>query len=360
MTTLQKIHRAVQRVREAYIPGAKARRFLTGVAELSLREFSSLNGAGRSIGVNRSTGENRIRRTVTDQKLSHSIQQLLTTETFQGQHGYLYCSMDHSQFGSFCIAVLAVTVRKGRAIPVWCQVNVSEAALIAPLLVALEQLFVEWGDVAPQLKPVLVMDRWFASDTLFKLFATHHVYFIARTKSDKKIILPWDPSWRKTPILEVSHEELDITYRAHKLRLVRSELRPNMKDPEPWFLLTNVPDKQCKSDAGGVTRRQLLNRYGERFEIEEAFKDLKWLQRLEWQRVRKPEVIRSLLLFTFLGWWLLWRYVMPTVTKQTQQKKLHPKKQLSWFKLSWEYLQRLLRRPLLPQPAAALRRSGEK
>jgi hypothetical protein len=360
MSTLQKIQRAVKRVREAYIPNAKARRFLTGVAQFSLQEFRSLNGAGRSIGLNRSTGENRIRRTVTDDALAGHLQQLLTTEMFQGHRGYLYCSMDHSQFGPFCIAILAVSQRKGRAIPVWCQVNISEAALITPLLGALETLFTELRGIAPQLQLVLVMDRWFASDKLFTLFTKYGVYFISRTKSDKQIQLPWDPSWWKTPVREVSLLETAITYRAHQLRLVRSELRSGMKDPEPWFLLTNLPETQYKGDAGGATRRQLLNRYAERFEIEEAFKDLKWLQRLEWQRVRKLEVIRSLLLFTFLGWWLLWRYVVPTATKATPQTHLHPKKRLSWFRLAWEYLQRLLRRPLLPPIPVARLRGGEK
>jgi hypothetical protein len=342
MSTLQKLQHAVKHVRAAYIPKAKARRFLTGVNQLALREFTSLNAAGRAIGVSRSTGENRIRRTITDDKLADHLQQLLVTEMFQNQSGYLYCSMDHSQFGPFCIAVLAVSRRKGRAIPIWVQVNLSEAALIAPLLIALEQLFIELRCIAPKLKPVLVMDRWFASDKLFKLFEAYGVYFIARTKSDKRIQLPWDPSWWKIPIQEVSQLELFVTYRTHKLRLVCSELRPDMKDPEPWFLLTNLPEE--------ITRTMVLHRYAERFEIEEAFKDVKWLERLEWQQVRKPEIIRNLLLFTFLGWWLLWRYVTPTVTRQTPQKKLHPKKRLSWFRLSWEELQRLLRTPLLPQP----------
>lgn len=94
-----------------------------------------------------------------------------------------------------------------------------------------------------------------------------------------------------------------------------------------------------------------LHRYAERFEIEEVFKDSKWLQRLEWQQVRKPEVIRSLLLFVLPGWWLLWRYVRPSAAKNAHQRKLHPKKRLSWFRLAWEELQRLLRTPLLPQPA---------
>lgn len=122
-----------------------------------------------------------------------------------------------------------------------------------------------------------------------------------------------------------------------------------MKDPEPWFLLTNLPVE--------VTRRMVLNRYAERFEIEEAFKDVKWLQRLEWQRVRKPEVIRSLLLFVFFGWWLLWRYATTVLPKQ---KATNPKKQLSWFRQAWEHLQWLLRTPLLPPIPVAIRSGGKK
>ena len=335
MLTLQKVQSTVQRLGQTYISKAKAHRFYLGVAQFSLKEFNSLNAAGRSLGVNRFTGENRIRRTVTDTSLADQLQRLLISEMFAGQRGYLYCSVDHSQFGPFCIAVLAVSNRAGRAIPVWCQVNVSEAGLITPLLTALEELFITLRRLAPELKLVLVMDRWFASDKLFKLFTKYGIYFISRTKSDKRVVLPWDPSWYRIPISELSFLETAITYRSHKLRLVRSDIRPDMKDPEPWFLLTNLPDT--------VTRRQILNRYAERFEIEEAFKDIKWLQRLEWQKVRKPEVIRNLLLFVFLGWWILWKLS----GKQKKQPKTHPKKQLSWFRLAWEQLQFLLHAPLL-------------
>ncbi len=130
----------------------------------------------------------------------------------------------------------------------WCQVNHSEAALIAPLLVALEQLFVELQRIAPSLKLVLVMDRWFAADKLFTLFTKHQVLFIARTKSDKKVQTPWDQFWQKSPIGEISPLETNITYRTHELRLIRSELKQNMKDPEPWFLLTNLPDMTDTKD----------------------------------------------------------------------------------------------------------------
>jgi len=349
MSTVQKLQAAVQQLAKAYISKAKIRRFLHGVAVLSLEEFSSLNAAGRRLNNNRYTGENRMRRAITDSGLANQIQSLLVAEAFGDRAGYLYCSMDHSQFGPFCIAVLAVSVRKGRAIPVWAQVNVSEAALIVPLLSSLEILLASLQIIAPELQPVFVMDRWFASDKLLTLFENYGAYFITRTKSDKKVVLPWDPSWWRTPIQEVSHRELVITFRSHTLRLIRSELKPNMKDHEPWFLLTNLPDE--------ITRRQILNRYKERFEIEEAFKDVKWLQRLEWQRVRKPEVMRTLLLFVFLGWWLLKCYVDPGLVKAS----VHPKKQLSWFRRAWEYLQRLLRTPLLPPiPVAQLQRGGKK
>lgn len=360
MSTLQKMSAAVKQLQQKHIPKAKARRFFLGVEQFSLQEFSSLNATGRKLGVNRWTGENRIRRTVTDTNLANHLQRLLVTETLNGRTGYWYCSLDHSQFGSFCIAILAISHRRGRAIPIWCQVNVSEAGLITPLLVALEELFQLVSRAAPQLGLVLVMDRWFASDKLFQLFQQYGVYFIARTKSDKRVQLPWDPSWWRIPIQEISLPQTTVTYRSHKLRLIRSTYHEGMKDPEPWFLFTNLPEPSTKGNSDGATRQQILNRYAERFEIEEAFKDVKWLQRLEWQQVRKPEVIRTLLLFVFLGWWLAWRYIATTAYQQTPQNKIHPKKRLSWFRLSWEYLQRLLRTPLLPPQPVALRSGGKK
>jgi len=347
MSTLPRIRHAVHCLQTTHIRKGKARRFLLGVSQLSLREFTSLNAAGRNLGLNRWTGENRIRRLVTDIELCRQVQRLLIREAFASRQGYWYCSLDHSQFGPFCIAVLALSNRAGRAIPVWVQVNASEAALIAPLLTALEGLFMDLAVIAPRLKLVLVMDRWFAADKLLTLIASHDYYFVARTKSDKKVATPWDQYWQRSSIREVSPLETLVTYRQHRLRLIRSDLKSGMKDPEPWFLLTNLPNTQHTGDAAGVTRCQLLHRYAERFEIEESFKDLKWLQRLEWQRIRKPEVIRTVLLFMFLGWWLLWRYVAPVPNRTTPQKKARPKKQLSWFRAAWEQWLQLTQPPLL-------------
>ena len=94
MTTLQKMAAAVKRLRTAYVPGAKARRFYLGVEQFSLSEFSSLNAAGRRLGLNRWTGENRIRRLVTDEILTAHLQRLLVSEALASRRGQWYCSLD--------------------------------------------------------------------------------------------------------------------------------------------------------------------------------------------------------------------------------------------------------------------------
>ncbi|MGI0133863.1 MAG: hypothetical protein ACREBW_02750, partial [Candidatus Micrarchaeaceae archaeon] len=96
MSTLQKMSSAVHRLAASHITGAKQRRFLTGVNQLSLVEFVSLNAAGRRSNMNRWTGESRLRRLVTDAGLTDQLQKLLVTEVFRSRTGYWYCSLDHS------------------------------------------------------------------------------------------------------------------------------------------------------------------------------------------------------------------------------------------------------------------------
>lgn len=52
-----------------------------------------------------------------------------------------------------------------------------------------------------------------------------------------------------------------------------------------------------------VTRSEIVRRYYFRFEIEEFFKDAKWLQGLEHVRFEKIESITTLLWFVIIGWW---------------------------------------------------------
>lgn len=377
MNTIHKINQKVNTILEEFISFAKRRRFLLMVEQFSLKAFSSINAAGRASATNRHTGESRARRAIMDTTLAEQLQSALIKLVFSKLKGFVFCSLDHSQFGPFCIAIMAVSFRKGRALPIWCQVNISKGAKVRPLVKELEVLFQQINDINPDVKLTLVMDRWFASNRLFTLFEKYGIYFISRTKSDKMVRLPWETSWESTPILEISLEEVEVEYAGHNLRLIRStydeEIR-KVSDTEPWFLMTNLPTPSRKGTDDGFTRRQILNRYAERFEIEEAFKDIKWLNRLEWQRLKKADTIFSLLTFVFFGRWLLWWIVVPelkerkplepslnnkgSVNRNTQKrhkrrrrKQSHPKKRISWFLEAWEYMEQACRINII-QPLA--------
>ena len=320
MCTLPQINQFVQKLASP-APIRLRHRLMCGIQAFSLREFSSINAGGRSLVTNPYTGESRAVRALHDGRISSLVEALVLE--FLPKSSLLYCSLDHSQFGPFCIAVLAISLRKGRAIPIWCQMNVSQAGLMKPLLSALDELA---ASLPPDQKLVLVMDRWFCGKNLLQSIRKKGWFFVSRAKYGRHVEAPWENG--TIPVGEVSREETRVVYKGMELRLVRSTLRPGMKEDEPWFLLTNLP--------ADITYRQVLNRYAERFEIEECFKDVKWIQRLEWQQVRKAETMRALLLFVFLGWWIFWNLMPPEPDRKT-----HPKHRISWFRAAYETLRRL-------------------
>ena len=324
MFSLQKIRGIVQKEISDTVPVKLCHRISCGIQAFSLDEFNSINANGRQLSLNRKTGESRVYRVLRDKRTAPLLLKMITK--FLPKGSLLYCSLDHSQFGPFCIAVLAVSFRKGRALPIWCQVNISEAGLMKPLV---KELKVLASSLPKDQKLVLVMDRWFCGRKLFDLIASFNWYFICRIKYSGRVSVPWEDE--PIPIGEISHFETVCWYKDIELRMVRSNLKPGMKEDEPWFLLTNLPDS--------ITRRQVVNRYAERFEIEESFKDMKWLNRLEWQRIKKSAVVQSLLLFIFFGWWIFW--LLSFDLKPDELKSHNPKHQLSWFRVVWEMVHRL-------------------
>lgn len=325
MFNLQKIQTFVQSQMSSNVPVRLQHRILCGIQAFSLQEFSSINSNGRSLAAKRKTGESRTYRVCHDERTSSLISKLILN--LLPRTPLLYCSLDHSQFGPFCIAILAVSFRKGRALPIWCQVNRSEAGLIKPLLLELDLLA---KTLPSDQKLVLVMDRWFCGQKLFNLIQSQGWYFICRAKYSRRVHVPWES--KSIPIGEISHFELPVKYMGMELQMVRSNIRPNMKEDEPWFLLTNLPEPLA-------SRIQIVHRYAERFEIEESFKDLKWLQRFKWQQIKKTGVIKTVLFFIFFGWWLFW-ILAKDFTKQ-ELKSPNPKHQLSWFRVVLEMIKRL-------------------
>lgn len=176
------------------------------------------------------------------------------------------------------------------------------------------------GKGHPLLKPLLHGFR-----TLLEQLDHERLSFVVRLKADTPVGVPWVLPHLTTTAGEVSLPDTPVTYHGHDWRLVRSDLKPGMKEAEPWFLLTNIPQSK-------LTRQQILRTYAKRFEIEEHFEDIKWMERYEWHHIRKLTVARTVFMFVFFGWWLLLR-VYQLVGGAVQ----HPKKQLSWFRTVWEY-----------------------
>lgn len=338
MTTIQKMAARVQRLADHYIPKKLQPRFFTGVEALSTKALASLNANGRSTSPNRWTGETRIRRSVTEERFPTLLSQIILKE-FVPKRGTLRLSLDHSTFGCFTIAVFALSAGKGRALPVWCVLTRTGKGhpLLKPLLKGFRTLL-EQLSYQQRKRLVVVMDRWFAIPELLEWLDSEHLGFVVRLKQGTPLGVPWVEPYLTTTAGDVSLPDTPVTYHGHDWRLVRSDIRPNMKSEEPWFLLTNVPRHK-------LSRQQILRTYAKRFEIEEYFKDVKWIEGYEWHRMKKLTTARTVFAFVFLGWWLLLKSY-GTAGEHTREWNTHPKKQLSWFRTIWEAWLRLRLRPV--------------
>ncbi len=337
MNTIQKLASKIEALSVEYVPTRLHERFSEGIASFGLSEFTSLNTSGRLLRSNPETGKQRIYRLGRDRRMIQITRQIII-QHFLPKAGLLHMSLDHSQFGPFYIAILALSVGKGRSIPVWLEVQKRDGKLLVPLMKALGILF-GYMDQSDRQRIILTMDRWFASPQLFGFLDSYHIGFICRVKSDLPVMVLWDP-YHPVVTGQISHEETSVTYADMELRFVRSEWHEGMKQAEPWFLLTNIPGER-------LSRQQVLNYYAKRFEIEEFFKDIKWIQRYEWHQIKKAAVMHVVLSFAFLGWWLLYDCLAAVVAASRHRNLRRQRDRLSWFRSCWEALQRDLRQPLL-------------
>lgn len=344
MFKIQNVAMEVQALAGEFIPKKLYHRFMTGIEGLGLTGFSSLNSNGRLLANNRHTGESRVRRAVSDKRLprlilSAVIKRYLPIAGAYGK-GELRFSLDHSQFGSFYIAWIAVSIGKGRALPVWCiMAPFRKGALLKPLMRGLALLFSELSQEQKR-TVVFTMDRWFGIPDLLTWLDEQHIRFIVRIKAGTPVGVPWLESGKTVPVREIGDEDVPVTYAGKDWRFIRSGWKETMQESEPWYLLTNIP-----ADHQRGNHRHILNLYASRFQIEEFFRDIKWIQGYEWERVRKALTLQNTLLFAALGWWILLK-VGKGLVRKARSVSCQPKKRLSWFRTLWEHWQQLRLRPL--------------
>lgn len=213
----------------------------------------------------------------------------------------------------------------GRAIPlIWHLVlhsrikdsqNLIEERLLARLI-----NLVRIAD--PTKKLLLTADRGFGRATLFQFILKKQILFVIRVKGDVRITTDKG----KRILLRTRGKTLkenkpvwytNISYRGDgkvtgvNLALVVALPKEKSADPDPWFLVTNLRKKETA-----------IERYADRFHIEEWFKDMKHQLGIAKLQTRNLMRIRRLLLVSAVAYGIT--MLIGTVAKRlkTVQDKL--------------------------------------
>jgi len=253
---------------------------------------------------------------------------------------------DHSVFNGLMAFVGAIQTHKGRAIPFVIETLYAQqlpAGDTAPkrkqmlrrarkeagirmydqALVALEELAEVLG-----FWPRLVFDRGFGGISFIRKLVAHEAIFYIRLKASRLVELGGE----EVNVSELPTNDTKITLDGMELRVVRSEEPDN--DGEPWLILTSDMVKG---------RKNIIEIYYHRFEIEETFKDLKHILGLKLTRLNKPLSLKILLWFTSL------RFILGYLASYKDPRygvPRNPKKKISWVRRLTEDLLREVYGPI--------------
>lgn len=303
---------------QTHIPPQLHQLFSFGCYSLALQHVVSIRGNARLHITNYHTAKSKAYRLCKNRRWSVVFPQLLT------QLGVVTATsrvaIDFSTFGPFQVLAFAVQTRRGRALPVYFEI------ITYPITKDSQNLFIvaaiERFVAAVGFRPKLVMDRGFACPHILKHLATQRHLFIVRVKGMKQFR---NKQNRLFKARNTSKLDQPISGYGHELRLVVSDDPGNGN--EPWYLVTN--------DIVSV-RDGIITDYYYRFEIEEFFKDAKWLQNLEQLRLKSIRSMTTVLWFVILGWWCIMLLERDTPVIQGT----HPHDKLSFPRLVTEAILR--------------------
>jgi len=304
-----------------YLPKQLHHLFRFGFFSLALERITSLRGNARTYVSNPHTAKTNAWRLLKNRHLLAVLPKLLAH--FNLVTAQTLIALDFSDFHGWQVLTFARQTRRGRAIPVYFEIikyPITEKSQNIFIVNAIEHFVALVGS-----RPKLVMDRGFACPYIIKHLAQHRHPFVARVKSIKmfrKLERNQRFKAKNTSLLDqwvVGYGEI--------LRLVISDWQTDMK--EPWFLITNDFDH---------SRETVINNYYYRFEIEEFFKDAKWLLGLEHVRYLKMQSLSIVLWFVVLGLWVLY---LAHLTTTQGTKKQHAT--VSFTRAAYESLQREMR-----------------
>lgn len=278
----------------AHVPTKVWQLFTLGYWSLSCERVMSIRGNTRTIIEDAVEAKSKAYRLLANTHLRDMLPKLLPHTGLVTKDSVI--AVDFSAFGHFQVLMFALQTRSGRAIPVYFQI------LTYPIQKNSQNTFVIHAiEVFVSLigfRPKLVFDRGFTCPSIIKHLARNKHVFYIRIKGGKHVT-----EGDKAACQARALDSDDVRVGAYGLRLRLVTSNDPKNGNEPWYLITN----DLRSSRGTVVKR-----YYFRFEIEEFFKDAKWLQGLEHLRFQKIESITTFLWFVLLGWWCF-VYIFPSL-----------------------------------------------
>lgn len=300
------------------IPKRLRRMFRFAFFSYSIEHVTSIRGNARKFVKNAYTAKSKAWRFLKNANMRTLLPKLLAERAFVTKDSVI--AIDFSSFGHWQVLMCAMQTRNGRAIPVFFKIityPIEKDSQNSFIIETIEAFVALIG-----CRPKLVFDRGFACPATIKHLAQQKHIFYIRIKAGKHVSIGG-----RTPrqARNVRGNDASVVAYELRLRLVTSDDPGNGN--EPWYIITN--------DTRSL-RKTIVASYYFRFEIEEFFKDAKWLQGLEFTHFLKIESITTLLWFVLIGWWcfdalsaLIPKFSIP-----------HPKARISRFRHFTETLLR--------------------
>lgn len=260
---------------------------LFGYRALSLQRIQSINSNARSTVANPKTAESKAYRVGTSSLLRRAFSDLISHLHLVSEGDIV--AVDFSDFGLVQVLLFAKQTHEGRALPIWFAVLphqwTKEKSQNSFVTQALDEFRSLAGcDVG------FVFDRGFACPDIIAHLCTSNILFYLHIKGVKRVL--GCRGGKKARDFATGRHP--IWAYGHRLSLVVTP-KPEAHLKEPWYLVTN----DLEASAEVVT-----DIYYHRFEIEEVFKDAKWLFGLEWICFKVPERLVTVIWFVVLGFWL--------------------------------------------------------
>jgi hypothetical protein len=324
MNSLKKTARVIQSNLLPHVTLKHMKLFNFGLKAFSLSPFASLASNARQTISNRNTAHSKLFRLVSNKRIIHNFHTILYHIHLVKKHSLV--NVDFSTFCGFQTLAFGVQTGKGRAIPVWADCITYPITDETSQNIFIIDQMKKFKDVLG-FYPSFVFDRGFMIPELIKFMVNNNIVFYVRIKAGKNVRVSKEDT-KRAAVEKLKDNDSSIWVYGAQLRVIRSEKPDN--ENEPWYILTND---------FGTSREKVIRIYYCRFEIEEVFKDMKYLFTMKKLWIKKKQTFIILLWFVVSAFWIAWLTDVIAAYLE-QQAQVPVKKHISWVKLWFEDMTR--------------------